>query len=268
MRFIVLNENFHIGDIKIFNDKIRVVSEGTIEGTTELIYEAGESLRDKLKVLEEIGYIKEIKSGQRRIKSAEDVIRHTDEVILLNGGDIYMRVKLLGKEINFTESELLSSIFLKKQLLRFKEVVSISPKEWEDILCYWFTIAREVHETSEEDEIITKVLNYLGDCVIFKDVKYCMGIFSLYFNPDSTYSDRVYCLVDDLVEFLKFENRRRLRSILGDYILENRQFSVNGKRKRFWGFDIQKTEINFENQLKEEEIEKEEHDEQIRKESA
>ena len=255
MKFIILNDNFHIGDIQIFKDRVRAVSEETIEGTIEVIYEADESIRDKLKVFEEVGFIKEIKSDQRRIKTIDDILRHTEDVILLDGGSVYMKVKLLGKEISFTEPQLLTGLALRKQLLRFKEIISIPPREWESILSYWFSIAKEVHESSEDDDVVTRVLNYLGDCAIFTDVDLCMGMFSLYFEPENTQAGRVYCLIDDLVDFLKFENRRKLRSILGDYILENRQFRVNGKRKRFWGFDVQKSEIELEKQLKKEDEE-------------
>ena len=263
VKFIILNDSLYIDDIPIVKSNIRSVSEET---AGEVVYEADESIRDKLKVLEELGFIKEIKSEQRGIKTIDDIIRHTEEVFLLEGGDIHIKVKLLGKVLSFTESQLLDSKALRMQLLRLKEVIQITKKEWNEILSYWFGIAKETNELSEEEEIITKVLNYLGDCAIFRDVNLCAGMFSLYF--ESSKPDCIFCQIDDLVEFLKFENRRKLRSILSDYILESRKFTVNRKRKHFWGFDAPKSEINFENQLKEEEIEKEERDEQIREEPA
>lgn len=250
MKFIILREGFYVDEIPFLKDSIISVSNGE---NNDVIYEADERVRDKLKVFAEAGFIKEIKNYVKEIKTVDDIIRHTEEVILLEGGSVHMKVKLLGKEIRFSESQLLNSLALRRQLLRFKEVVVITQKEWIEILCYWFGIAKELNEPSEEEEIITKVLNYLDDCVIFKDVNYCRGMFSLYF--DSSHPDCVFCLIDDLVEFLKYENRRRLRTILSDYIRDNRKFSVNGKRKRFWGFAIQKTEINFENQLKKEDVE-------------
>ena len=251
MKIVVLDENFHIGDVPAIREKIMNVSE---EASGEIIYEVDESIRDKLKVLEELGLIKEIKSERRRIEKFEDVIRLTEEVVLLNGGSVHMRVKLLGKEISFTEAELLSGYSLQKQLLRFKEIVPISYKNWVKILSYWFSIAKEINETSEEEEVVTKVLNYLGDCVIFDDINLCMGLFSLYF--DASCSNCVYCSIEDLAEFLKCEKRRKLRSVLSDYIVESKRLVVNGKRKRFWGFDIQKSEIEFEKQLfKKEEME-------------
>ncbi|GAH25033.1 unnamed protein product [marine sediment metagenome] len=250
MQFMVLRD-FPLDEIPFLKGQYQVVSDA---GDSEFIYDVDDALKEKLKVLEEAGFIKEIKGEQNNIECTDDIIRLTDRVELVQGGSLYMHVKILGHDFRFTETQLLSPVALSTQLLRLKKLIKPTAKEWKGILEYWFSISVDINEESEDEEYVEKILNYLNDCVIYTDKEMAASPFSLYSNGGD--SGKVYCTIDALCEHLETRQRRKLRGVLSDYIEGNSvQWRVRGRRVRFWGFSVDKCGIDLEKQKEKKEDE-------------
>lgn len=255
MRFVVLRE-FPLEEIPFLKDQYKVVSD---VADADFVYEVDDAKKDKLKVFEEAGFIKEVKGERNEIEGVDDIIRLTEKVEVLQGGSLYMRVKLLGHELQFTESQLLSPMALSRQLLRLKKLIKPTGKDWKAILEYWFSVSEDIKEESETEEYVEKVLNYLNDCVIHDNKEMAAAPFSLYSDDFSYSSDIVFCSIDALCEHLEMRSRRRLRAILSDYISGNSvQWRVRGKRMRFWSFLCEECGIDFEKQKEKRDNEPEE----------
>ncbi len=243
MRFMVIRDDFPLEEVAFLKGQYRVVSDPTDE---EIIYEVNDALKNKLKIFEEAGFIKEVKGERKELESVEDIIRLTEKVRLIQGGSLYMRVKLLGHNFHFTESQLLTPFALSKQLLRLKKLIKPTTKQWKEILEFWFSISEDIKEESEEEKYIEEVLNYLSDCVIYDDKEMAAAPFSLYSDGSG---DKVYCSIEALCEHLGVSNRRKLRALLSDYIDGNSvRWRVRGKRMRFWCFLTEPCEIDIEKQ--------------------
>ncbi|MCD6148320.1 hypothetical protein J7J18_03015, partial [bacterium] len=133
MRFIVIKD-MPLDDISFLKGEYRVVSTPT---DPEIIYEVDEKFREKLKVLEEAGFIRVIKQDLHDIDDVEDLIPMTERVEIVQGGSLFLRVQLAGHTLTFTEGQLLSPTTLRKYLLRMGKVLRIKQKDWEELLQYW-----------------------------------------------------------------------------------------------------------------------------------
>jgi hypothetical protein len=245
MKFVVLHDDFYISDIPSLSE-CKVVSSPTDE---TLIYEAPESLRDKLKVLDEIGLIKEIKGEQNDITSVDDIIRLTESVELLQGGKAVLRVKLLGHELDFTENQILSSEAFRARLIRLRKFIYIPKGKWPELVRFWLSIAKEVSEISEEDELREDILTYLRRCSIYTDIGNAVGRGTLFYSENTP--DVAYCLSSHLQELNgKMWSMRKIRWIMREYLAGPSEVKrVRKETKRFWLFLISKTGINLEEQL-------------------
>ena len=252
MRFMILRD-FPLDEIPFLKGQYQVVSDA---GDSDFTYDVDDAIKEKLKVFEEAGFIKEVRGERNDIESADDIVRLTDKVELVQGGSLYMYVKILGHDLSFTESQLLSSVALSRQLLRMKKLIKPTAKQWKEILEYWFSISTDIKEESEDEEYVEKILNYLNDCVIYTDKEMAASPFSLYANGGD--SGKVYCTIDALCEHLETRQRRKLRGVLSDYIEGNSvQWRVRGRRVRFWGFLADKCGIDLEKQKEKKEDEEE-----------
>ena len=140
----------------------------------------------------------------------------------------------------------------RKQLLRIGKVIRITNKEWDVILQAWMDMATKINEPSKEEDIIDTVLNYLEECTIYNNISSCTGIKSLYYTKDD--HKVVLCRVDNVIHLFEDINKRMMRSILSKYIIgDSIQKRVDGNRVRFWAFSIEKTGIDIEAQMENEE---------------
>ena len=246
MRFMVIKD-IPLDDISFLKGEYRVVSTPT---DPEIIYEVDEKFREKLKVLEEAGFIKVIKQDLQDIEKVEDLIPMTERVEIVQGGSLFLRVQLGGHTLSFTEGQLLTPTTLRKYLLRMGKVLRISQKDWEELLQYWLDTGNKVNEVSEEEEVAEKFLNYVSECRIVEDAKGAVLPYTLLLRDG-----RIYCSTDTIAEKMGF-SKRKLRSILSDYIVGNSvQLRVYGRRYRFWEISADKCGIDIEKQLAKDEVE-------------
>jgi len=239
MRFVVLKDDFYPGDIP-FLESARVIGEGD-----EIVYEVSDAVQEKLKVLEEAGFVKTVKGSIDSIRSGEDVIRLTERVEVLQGGTVLLRVILGGHELEFSEDELLSPMSLRKRLLRLKAIVHINGDKWEEILRFWFSIASDVKEISEADEVREEILTFLRRCVIYEDIGKSAGRTSLFY--DRSDPSVVLCRTENLKQLCESRyTQRKIRWLLSEYIDgESVQRSVGRERHRFWRISIKKAGIDL-----------------------
>ena len=249
MRFILLKEDFFVDDTPL-KGKCKACNE---EEAT--IYEVDDiGLKSELDLLERYGILRLIKTDSQEIEGVDDIIRLTESVEIIEGGSMYLKVKMLKHEFSFTEAQLMSGFSLQKYMLRLGKYITIPGKKWREIAQYWLDIGEKMHEVSDEDVMREKVINYLKKCVIYREVEKALGFHSLFL--DDTEQSVILCSTDSLVEHLRIENRRKLRSILSKYIDgPSVQRYVYGEKKRFWRFLIDKCELNLEEQIYEEEEE-------------
>ena len=249
MRFSVLKDDFFVDDTPL-KGKCKSLDEG--EGA---IYEVDDiGLKPELDLLEKYGLIKLIKSDSQEIEDVDDIIRLTEGVEIIEGGNMYLKVKILEHEFTFTEAQLMSAFSLQKYMLRLGKFITIPGKRWREIAQYWLDIGEKMHELSDEDVMRERVLNYLKKCVIYRETEKALGFHSLFF--DDTEQSVVFCSIDALVEHLQIKNRRKLRSVLSEQISgQSVQRYVYGEKKRFWRFIIDGCELNLEEQMYEEEEE-------------
>ena len=247
MRFIVVKEDIPLDDIYFLRGKYRVVSTPT---DPEIIYEVDDNLRSDMKVLERAGFIKEIKQEIHEVEKVDDLIPMTERVEIIQGGSLFLRVQLGGHTLSFTEGQLLTPTTLRKYLLRMGKVLRISQKDWEELLQYWLDTGNKVNEVSEEEEVAEKFLNYVSECRIVEDAKGAVLPYTLLLRDS-----RIYCSTDTIAEKMGF-SKRKLRSILSDYIVGNSvQLRVYGRRYRFWELSADKCGIDIEKQLAKDEVE-------------
>lgn len=249
MRFMKVKD-LPLDEIAFLRGRYKIISS-VIDG--EDIYEVDDELRDELKVLEKAGFVKIIKGEIHDIEKAEDLLSLTERVEIVEGGSLFLRVQLAGHTLSFTEDQLLTPTALRKYLLRIGKVLSIKQKEWNELLQYWLDIGERVSEVSEDEEVVDKFLNYIGECRVVKDTKEAVLPYVLLMKDGS-----VYCSTDTIAEKLGM-GKRKLRSVLSDYIVGNSvQFRIYDRRHRFWQLSVDKCGINLEKQLAEEVKEEEE----------
>ena|GEM_PF-2310274 len=245
MKFIPTADDFDPDSIPFLKGLCTRITEP--DGTE--LYEAPAELGDKLKVLEEAGFIRIIKAQDiSQISSYEDIIELTERVELLQGGTAHLRAVVAGHIFEFTESQLLSPNTLMKRLIRLKKFIRIKPKEWEYIITDWLSRAVEVQEISEEDEIREAILNYLTRCTIYTEKEKAISMYTLFYDPNEP--DVVYCLSENLKHVTDEESLRKIRWIMSDYIVDKSvQKRIHGEKKRFWKFYIDKCDIDISTQL-------------------
>ena len=125
LRFVIINDNFCIEDTPL-KGKYKVNNSG---GADAVIYEIDDlTLRPELELLQKYGFLRLVKEGLRAIENAEDIIRLTETVDIIEGGDIYMKVKLMNQEFSFTESQLMSGGTLTRYLLRVGKFIRVPQK--------------------------------------------------------------------------------------------------------------------------------------------
>ena len=245
-RFMLTKENLSVRDIEFLRDvEIRELRQP--DGV--LIYEiqADSNLIQKMKVLEEAGFIKPIKEELREVESVDDLISLTKRVEVVQGGSLYMRVHLSDHILTFNESQLLTPTMLRKYLLRLGKCLRIRQNDWDELVQYWLDIAEKIDEVSEEDEIIEKFLNYIRECRIVKEVEQAISPYTILLRDGE-----FFCSTDTVAEKLGV-SKRKLRSILSDYIVGSSvQFRSHGRRYRFWRLSAEKCGIDVERQLEEE----------------
>jgi len=249
-RFILTKENISIRDIK-FLQGVEIKEFRQPDG--EIIYEvqADPNLIQKMKVIEEAGFIRPIKEELREVESIEDLIPLTKKVEIVQGGPLYMRVYLGDHILTFNENQLLTPTMLRKYLLRLGKILRIKQKDWEELAQYWLDIAEKVDEVSEEGEIIEKFLNYIRECRIVKEVEQAILPYTILLK------DGEFFISTDTVAEKLGVSKRKLRSILSDYIVGGSvQFQSHGRRYRFWKLSEKSVcEIDVKKQLEEEEAE-------------
>lgn len=255
MRFNILKDDFFVDDTPL-KGKYKALDEG--EGATYEVDDIG--LKPELDLLEKYGLIRLIKSDSQEIEDVDDIIRLTESVEIIEGGSMYLKVKILQHEFTFTEEQLMSGFSLQKYMLRLGKFITIPRKRWREIAQYWLDTGEKMHELSDDDVMREKVMNYLKKCVIYRETEKALGFHSLFF--DDTEESVVFCSIDVLVENLQILNRRKMRSVLADYISgQSVQKYVYGEKKRFWRFLIEKCELNIEEQIYCEDLEEERSDE-------
>ena len=244
MKFVVIDDSFSLDRSPWLSEAKKVSSSSDVEG----VYEISDDYRSKMKVLEEFGFVKEIKGEITELEQLSDLMRLTDKVELLQGGDIYLKVKLVnGHEFLFSEDEMLGLKAIKQRLLRLKAVIPVTGADWREVLKYWLSIAEEINEPSEERSIAERVLDYLSTCIVYKEKEKVVSPYSLFY--DEATPNSVFCSIDELVERLGYQNRRKLRSILSDYIVDSARVRVHGRRYRFWLFSVERCEIDLDKQM-------------------
>ena len=249
-RFILTNKNISVKDIEFLQGaEIREFRQP--DG--EIIYEvqADPNLIQKMKVIEEAGFIRPIKEELREVESIEDLIPLTKKVEIVQGGPLYMRVYLGDHILTFNENQLLTPTMLRKYLLRLGKILRIKQKDWEELVQYWLDIGEKVDEVSEEGEVVEKFLNYIKECRIVKEVEQAILPYTILLKDNE-----FFCSTDTVAEKLGV-GKRKLRSFLSDYIIGNSiQFRSHGRKYRFWKLSEKcECEIDVKKQLEEEEAE-------------
>jgi len=252
VRFIHINEDVPLSSFDLEN--LRSTGEVVDDA---IVWEVDDSSVETVKFLEKQGIVKVIK-GDDEIDSVSDIMRLTDKVELLQGGSVIMKIYLLDHVFTLEERQLLTATAFRKQLLRLKKFIQIKPKEWVTLVNYWFDVAKDIHEPSEEETVKEKILNYLRDCTIYTDIHSALSYYTLYYNENEP--GVVFCLADNLLKVVDV-NRRRLRSILSDEVQETVQKRYGRARHRFWKFYIKRCGIDLDEQMYREEEEEEETEE-------
>lgn len=252
LRFVVLKDDFFI-------DETPLKGKYTVEDSDgEIIYYVEDiTVKPELSFLELYGIIRLIHEESSELDNAEDIIRLTDSVEILEGGSIYLKVKIMGREFMFTELQLMSSVTLKRYMLRLGKYFNLKSGDWAPIVQFWLDTGNKTHEISDDEVLIEKSINYLKKCIIYTDIEKALGYHSLFYNVEEP--STVFCLVDSIIGALQIENRRKVRSVLSEYIAgDSVQKRVYGEKKRFWRFKIEECEINLAEQMHEHEEEVEE----------
>ena len=250
-RFMVLKDDFYINETPL-KGMFSVEEEGDA-----MIFVVNDiSLKPEVQMLERYGMVRLVQSEGTDIDSADDVVRLTESVEMLEGGNVYLKVHLLGHDFTFTEMQLLSSMTLRRYLLRLGCFMNISRKSWEAIAQYWLDTAVKVHEVSDDQVLTEKVLNYLKRCTVYRDIDKVVSHLSLFYDPIEP--NIVLCCTDAIVEYLQYDNRRKLRSVLSVYVDgPSAQKYVYSERKRFWRFLVDECDIDIDSQMAEGEDEDE-----------
>jgi len=248
MRFMLLKGS--IDDLEFLQGKVSELRDA--DGT--IFYEIPDTdaeLIQEIKLLEKMKFVKTIKEEIREIESIEDLFPLTKKVEIVQGGPLYMRVHLGDHILTFNENHLLTPTMLRKYLLRLGIVLRIKQKDWDELLQYWLDIGEKVDEVSEEREIEEKFLNYIRECRIVKEVEQAILPYAILLK------DNEFFVSTDTVAEKLGVSKRKLRSILSDYIIGNSiQLRSHGRRYRFWKLSEKSVcEIDVKKQLEEEEAE-------------
>ena len=123
---------------------------------------------------------------------------------------------------------------------------------------YWLDIGEKVNEVSEEEEVAEKFLNYVTECRVVEDAKEAVLPYTLLLRDGG-----IFCSTDTIAEKMGL-SKRKLRSILSDYIVGNSvRLRVYGRRYRFWELSADKCGIDIEKQLAKETVEDKEVEEEV-----
>lgn len=245
VRFEILKDDFYIGDSQTFKGGYKMVD--TVDGTLQ--YElTNPELKSKLDFLQELGYIQMIRDEQRVIQGVDDILRLTESVEMLTGGQMHLKVHLAGNQYDFTEAETDNGRKLRRSLIRTGVVLSITLKEWNTILAYWLDIAVRKSEMSDDADVAEEVLNYLRSSRIHTDIKQTLGRRHIYYDP--AHPEVVLCSTDLVMKYLDRKDKRKMSSILSDYLEgQSVQKYVSKERKRYWVFNIERCGLNLEEQM-------------------
>jgi cell fate (sporulation/competence/biofilm development) regulator YlbF (YheA/YmcA/DUF963 family) len=246
MRFVIVNENIYLEEIPFLRERYKIVSSAAEE---EYVYETDNELEEKLKVLEEAGFIKRVKEKVNEIEKASDIIPATERVEILQGGKMNLRVYLAGHQFEFTEDELESSRALWKRLLRLKKAIRITQKEWSEILQNWLERSENIKEINEEEELRESILAKLQRSIIFNEIEKALSKNVLYYDKEQP--NVVWCLSTNLKEIGGDKHSmRKIRWVMSDYTIgASQQKRIKGDRVRFWGLIIDKCGIDLKNQM-------------------
>ena len=268
VKFIITKDDLYPDDIAFLKDNYRV-AQG--EDFGENIFEADDTLIDKLETLELAGFIKIIHQ-YNGIENVSDIIRCTEKVEILQGGSMALRIHILGHLWEFSETELHGKTALEGRLFRLKKAIHIKQKDWWSILDSWLSRAEDIDEISERDELVEKILTYLSRCTIYTDIEKALGKKTLYYtedDPNVVYSltshlksvcgDSISAGGMDMRDGLGKSNSssggmpsaRRVRWVFNDYVdgPSIRKTVAGERNNRFWRIPIEKARIDFDEQL-------------------
>ena len=205
-------------------------------------------LKVKLDLLQELGIIRLIRDEQQMITGVEDILRLTESVEMLTGGQMHLKVRLAGNEYRFSEAETDNGRKLRRSLIRTGVVLTITMKDWNAILGYWLDIAERKRDISDDEDVLENALNFLRSSRIYTDITSTLGRYTLFYEPKTPLI--VYCNTDALMKYLDRDDKRKMSSILSRYLDgPSVQKYVSKERKRYWKFDIAGCNLNLEDQM-------------------
>ena len=244
VKFFIIRDDLYPDQILYLRGNCTVVSND--EGLS--VFETSDKLYPKLKALEEAGFIKIIRD-LNEINEPLDVLLCTEKVQMIRRGPVRLYVYILGHKLEFTDGELLGPTALMRGLLCLKKYIPISHKNWSLILDEWLSMAEDIEEISEEDEVNEKVLAYLQSCTIYTEKANAVGGSALFYDESDknvvySFNENISRLFDDKLSM------KKLRGCLDDFLAGNSvQISIFGVKRRFWRFDIGKCEIDLKKRL-------------------
>lgn len=276
MNFTIIKEGLELDDLGKVGMKA-VATSGMYDENDpgSIIYDIpGTGYLSALHGLEAVGFIKIIKAQLTEISSIDHILQLTQSVRMLQGGSLQLYVNVDGHAFEFSELELMNSRALRMRLLRLKVTIPIKPEDWQSLLNAWFEMAEDIHELSEEEEIIEVVLNYLRSCTAYKERDKALGKYTILYDPELAESmikkqaldispENVIFCQSDHFETIKTEEYtlRKIRWLMRDFLCgQSVQIRISGVKKRFWPFLIDKCEIDLDKQLAEDEDEQQDDD--------
>jgi len=256
MKFVWLDEDKYPNQIPFLKDNCEATKESIDPDVVVYrIKKVTGAILSQMKVMESCGFLKIIRS-EVELESIDDIIPMTTRVEIMKGAPMYLKIYFSNWQITLSDSDLLSPIQFRKCLLQEGHFLIISSEDWNKIVQTWLNMSEEIWEETRNDIIIRKVLNYLGDCVIYEDVAVSRN--TLWYNKEEKKDKNiVYCNIDVVVDWVNVKQRdaecvnaRQLRGILSEYIDGNSvQKRIYGRRCGFWRFKIDKTEVDLDKKL-------------------
>ena len=221
MKFIWIDEEKYPDQIPFLKDNYEEMDDSAdpdviiykIKKMTDNIY-------SQMNVLEKCGFLKIFKETNE-IESVHDIIPMTKRVERIKSSPMYLKIHFPNATFLLSEAELLSSTTFRKCLLREGKFIFISGKDWVDIVQIWLNMSEEIKEESEDDQVVDKVLNYISNCVVYKDIDKAISRSTLY--HDKKDNGVVYCFIDALMDIINHKRKneitsRKLRAIMSDYV--------------------------------------------------
>ncbi len=253
MKFIWADDDKYPDQVPFLKNNYEIVEDNPDPDVTVYkIKKEDEHTNIRLKLLEEMGFIKIIKEINE-LQSVEDIIPMTKRVEKLKSSPMYLKIYFPNTSFLLSESELMTVTKFRKCLLREGKFISIPSKAWWGIVQYWLDVAEEIVEETEDDYVVDKVLNYLSNCIIYEDADKAISRNTLFYDNDEK---GVVCShIDAIVEFINNKRKneissRKLRAVLSDYVVgDSIRKRIFNNRYRFWMFDIAKSGVDLEKQL-------------------